>query len=45
VIDKDKGTGDVRKAAWALHEATAKLREQVGEKNLLRWVPFIHMGF
>jgi CHAT domain-containing protein len=44
VIDKDKGTGDVRKSAWALHEATAKLREEVGEKELIRWVPFIHMG-
>lgn len=44
VIDKEKGTGDVRKSAWALHEATAKLRDKVGEKYFARWVPFIHMG-
>jgi CHAT domain-containing protein len=44
VIDPVKRTGDVRKSAWALHEATAELREKVGEDNFMRWVPFIHLG-
>ncbi|KZV67443.1 hypothetical protein PENSPDRAFT_611424 [Peniophora sp. CONT] len=34
------GTG----AAYALHEATRVLREQVGENSFLRWVPFVHFG-
>ena len=35
-----KGTG----APYALHEATRALREKVGEKNFMRWVPFVHLG-
>ena len=33
-------------AAFALHHATRLLRESkdVGEKNVLRWAPFIHLG-
>ncbi|KZV60867.1 hypothetical protein PENSPDRAFT_643984 [Peniophora sp. CONT] len=31
-------------AAYALHEATGRLREYVGEKNFMRWVPFVHYG-
>jgi CHAT domain-containing protein len=44
VVDPVKGTCDVLKSAWALHEATARLRDKVGEKNFVQWVPFIHMG-
>lgn len=44
VIDSVNKTGDARNSAWALHEATARLREEVGEKQFVRWVPFIHMG-
>jgi CHAT domain-containing protein len=31
-------------AAYALHEAVARLRENVGEDNFLSWVPFVHFG-
>ncbi|VDB99188.1 unnamed protein product [Peniophora sp. CBMAI 1063] len=34
------GTG----AAYALHEAVRGLREEVGEKNVVRWAPFVHFG-
>ncbi|THU76349.1 hypothetical protein K435DRAFT_739358 [Dendrothele bispora CBS 962.96] len=30
--------------AYALHEAVKHLREEVGEMNFVRWVPFIHLG-
>jgi CHAT domain-containing protein len=44
IVDRERGTADVRMAAWALHEATAKLREAAGETSFVRWVPFIHLG-
>ncbi|VDC07766.1 unnamed protein product [Peniophora sp. CBMAI 1063] len=31
-------------AAYALHEAAKRLREEVGEKEFLRWAPFVHFG-
>lgn len=31
-------------AAYALHEAAKRLREEIGEKNVLRWAPFVHFG-
>ncbi|KZV68464.1 TPR-like protein [Peniophora sp. CONT] len=31
-------------AAYALHEATKCLREKVGEKEFVRWAPFVHFG-
>ncbi|KAI0028659.1 CHAT domain-containing protein, partial [Vararia minispora EC-137] len=37
-------TGKKLDVARALHEATAELRETVGELNFVRWVPFIHFG-
>ncbi|THU95134.1 TPR-like protein [Dendrothele bispora CBS 962.96] len=30
--------------AYALHEAVKHLREEVGETNFVKWVPFIHFG-
>ncbi|THV05600.1 hypothetical protein K435DRAFT_744894 [Dendrothele bispora CBS 962.96] len=30
--------------AYALHEAVKHLREEVGERNFAKWVPFIHFG-
>ncbi|KZV73884.1 hypothetical protein PENSPDRAFT_626588 [Peniophora sp. CONT] len=40
--------GELRKgetgAAYALHEAVKVLREKVGEKNFVKWAPFIHIG-
>ncbi|KAG8746069.1 hypothetical protein FRC10_006172 [Ceratobasidium sp. 414] len=38
------GVPDSRKAAMALHGAVQNLRDQVGEKEFARWVPYIHMG-
>lgn len=35
---------DGAKAARALHAAVAILRKQVGEREFVRWVPYIHMG-
>lgn len=31
-------------AAYALHEAAKVLREKVGERNFMRWAPFVHFG-
>lgn len=38
------GGMEYRGAAKALHIATMELREQVGEKEFGRWVPYIHIG-
>jgi CHAT domain-containing protein len=37
-------TPDVRRAAKALHDSVASLREKVGVKSFARWVPYIHIG-
>ena len=37
---KHGGTG----AAYALHAAVNRLREMVGEKDFVRWAPFVHFG-
>lgn len=39
--DGKVGNGETGRA---LHDAVAGLRERVGEKNLYRWVPYIHIG-
>ncbi|VDB82946.1 unnamed protein product [Peniophora sp. CBMAI 1063] len=31
-------------AAYALHEAVGRLREQVGESKIVKWAPFVHYG-
>ena len=31
-------------AARALHEAVRALREKVGDKDFMSWVPFVHFG-
>ncbi|KAJ7785623.1 CHAT domain-containing protein [Mycena olivaceomarginata] len=36
--------GDSKKSAYALHYAVKMLRDKVGEKNFIKWVPFIHTG-
>jgi CHAT domain-containing protein len=39
------GVGGVHTgAAYALHEAVRKLREEIGEDSFARWVPFVHFG-
>jgi CHAT domain-containing protein len=35
---------DSTRAAYALHDAVAHLREVRGEKDFASWVPFIHLG-
>ena len=39
-----EGGGDGTKSAYALHHAVKRLRQEVGETNFTRWVPFIHLG-
>jgi CHAT domain-containing protein len=36
--------GDSARAAYALHEAVAYLRNVRGEKDFAGWVPFVHLG-
>ena len=40
-----EGKLDSREAAAALHFAVKRLQEGVGERNFLRWVPFVHFGW
>jgi CHAT domain-containing protein len=40
----DEASGDSSRAAYALHNAVAHLRDMIGEDNFARWVPFIHLG-
>lgn len=43
--EKDDGAKNDRvRGAYALHEGTKKLREEVGEMAFDRWVPFVHFG-
>lgn len=43
--EKDYGAKNDRvRGAYALHEATKKLREVVTEEAFVRWVPFLHFG-
>ncbi|VDB88195.1 unnamed protein product [Peniophora sp. CBMAI 1063] len=39
-----KANGDGALSAHALHYATKILREKVGERKFMHWVPFIHLG-
>ncbi|KZV76176.1 hypothetical protein PENSPDRAFT_570139 [Peniophora sp. CONT] len=43
-----RSSGDVAPgytgAAYALHEAAKVLREHVGERNFVKWAPFVHLG-
>ena len=40
----NEGKGDSARAAYALHDAVAQIRETRGEKDFMSWVPFIHLG-
>jgi CHAT domain-containing protein len=40
----DEAGGDSGRAAYALHNAVAHLRDVRGENNFASWVPFIHLG-
>ncbi|CAE6499743.1 unnamed protein product [Rhizoctonia solani] len=39
-----KNTFKPGETAKALHYAVAKLREEVGEEDFIRWVPYVHFG-
>ena len=41
---QDGSHPDTTQAARALHLAVKKLRENLGDKSFLRWVPFVHYG-
>ena len=38
------GVPDSRKAAVAVHKATACLRAKVGVKEIVKWAPYVHIG-
>jgi CHAT domain-containing protein len=40
----DEAGGDSSRAAYALHNAVAHLRNVRGEDDFASWVPFIHLG-
>jgi CHAT domain-containing protein len=40
----EEACGDSSRAAYALHNAVAHLRDVRGENNFGSWVPFIHLG-
>jgi len=40
----DEAGGDSGRAAYALHDAVAHLRDVRGETDFASWVPFIHLG-
>jgi CHAT domain-containing protein len=40
----EEADGDSTRAAYALHDAVAHLRDVKGENDFASWVPFIHMG-
>jgi CHAT domain-containing protein len=40
----DEAGGDSSRAAYALHDAVAHLRDVRGEKDFACWVPFTHFG-
>ncbi|CEL57069.1 hypothetical protein RSOLAG1IB_08323 [Rhizoctonia solani AG-1 IB] len=40
----EDGRMDCKRAAEALHIATTRLREKVGEMAFVNWVPYIHVG-
>ncbi|KAI0319924.1 CHAT domain-containing protein [Amylostereum chailletii] len=40
----DAHSGDEWRTAYALHDTVKHLRDEVGEGEFMRWVPFIHIG-
>jgi len=36
--------GEEFRPAYTLHEATNRLRKEVGDDNFVKWVPFVHFG-
>jgi CHAT domain-containing protein len=44
VMKKQLAAGGNPEPAYALHEATAHLREKNGVNGFLQWIPFVHFG-
>jgi CHAT domain-containing protein len=44
IMNANNGTLRTQDAPYALHQAVAKLREEVGVEDFETWVPFIHLG-
>ncbi|KAI0319923.1 CHAT domain-containing protein [Amylostereum chailletii] len=40
----EEGGNNRRKVAYALHTAVKRLRDEVGEKEVMRWASFFHIG-
>lgn len=40
----DDGRDERLRGAYAVHHAVRILRDKVGEKNFVKWVPFVHFG-
>ncbi|KAI0318775.1 CHAT domain-containing protein [Amylostereum chailletii] len=40
----NEAKGDSGCTAYALHHAVGVLREKVGERDFIKWVPFVHFG-
>jgi tetratricopeptide (TPR) repeat protein len=40
----ERGVGGRASVAYALHEATNRLRSEIGEHEFLRWIPYVHFG-
>ncbi|KIJ36158.1 hypothetical protein M422DRAFT_261486 [Sphaerobolus stellatus SS14] len=43
MAEKRHGSEELE-VAYALHEAVKQLLDKVGEKNFVKWVPFVHYG-
>ncbi|KAF5378218.1 hypothetical protein D9757_009178 [Collybiopsis confluens] len=41
---REEGDNQSSHSSYALHYAVGKLREKIGQKHFLRWVPFVHFG-
>ncbi|KAJ2914619.1 hypothetical protein MD484_g5803, partial [Candolleomyces efflorescens] len=46
IFDRENGSLDGSKTAYALHHAMRSLREQLGDSpySFLAWVPYVHLG-
>jgi len=43
-ISQQVTNGEELRPAYALHEATKRMRKEVGEADFVKWVPFVHFG-
>ncbi|KIJ38231.1 hypothetical protein M422DRAFT_231344 [Sphaerobolus stellatus SS14] len=43
-MGNSEGNNERLRVAYALHKAVKQLCEKVGEKNFVKWVPYVHFG-